>query len=624
MIVHPILLQCQSGGSFGLTVSVVETSSPAASDYALGENIYYDIILTATGSEVYNLVVEDRLSEDVWTTSSLTGSTTYSSNGHTVTETDILNGYVSATIDVTYEDLDGNQYSTSAVLTIQNIEAPNAELTVTLSADKASYTIGETIIGSATVQNTGNLTISAIQCAAFADSFTISSSLPGQSNTFGGLSYPASTEGTQTFTSTTTGTPPTGTTLSVNEGSVSVSVQYVLSYKVNTEATTSGAKRAAIPFNLYNVNSAKTMTVDWGDGTTSALKAADYTSTNGASSIHTYTNAGVYTIRITYDGDWTSTTLGWYATSTDLTTTYNSRNEFIAVFIQTLIEVLTPLPPIGVIRYYSTASPTGSPSTKSNAVSHMFRYCKKLTTIPANLFILNGGVTAAEYTFNNCQALAAVPAGLLDPLTLVTSMANMFTSCKLVTTIPSGFLDKNTAVTSINNLFYGWEALTAIPAHLLDKLVSLSTATNLFYGCQLVTTIPTDFLKFNTALTNVGYMFYNCYAITAIPVDLFRYNTRITNFQYAFRSCNALTTLPTDIFKYNTAVTNFKNVFYFCTNLGNFTIHIGATGVTSGNAANFVSKKTGATRTVYVPSSSTTQTTFNSVASSLGLTVVGE
>jgi hypothetical protein len=69
-------------------------------------------------------------------------------------------------------------------------------------------------------------------------------------------------------------------------------------------------------------------------------------------------------------------------------------------------------------------------------------------------------------------------------------------------------------------------------------------------------------------------------------------------------------------------VTSFEHCFSICSSLTDFTLHIGSSLVS--NCSYFVTKKTGTTRTIYVPNNSTTQTTFNSVASSLGLTIIGE
>jgi hypothetical protein len=51
-------------------------------------------------------------------------------------------------------------------------------------------------------------------------------------------------------------------------------------------------------------------------------------------------------------------------------------------------------------------------------------------------------------------------------------------------------------------------------------------------------------------------------------------------------------------------------------------LHIGSSLVAS--CSSFVSKIAGTTRTIYVPDSSTTYTTFNNQATTLGLTIIAE
>lgn len=81
---------------------------------------------------------------------------------------------------------------------------------------------------------------------------------------------------------------------------------------------------------------------------------------------------------------------------------------------------------------------------------------------------------------------------------------------------------------------------------------------------------------------------------------------------------------PTEVWKFtvDTEATDFKWCFSSCSALTDFTLHIGSSLVSS--CSTFVTKKAGTTRTVYVPANSTTQTTFNNLASTLGLTVIGE
>ena len=154
----------------------------------------------------------------------------------------------------------------------------------------------------------------------------------------------------------------------------------------------------------------------------------------------------------------------------------------------------------------------------------------------------------------------------------------------------------------------------------------MCTAVTSFYSCfsscTSLASIPTGLFDKNTVAINLDYCFSNCTSLASIPTGLFDKNTAVTSFYYCFNNCSSITSIPENLFKYNTAVKKFDYCFRNCTNLGSFTVHIGSSSVTS--CSSFVTSKSGTTRTIYVPSGSTTQTRFKSVASGLGLSIVGE
>lgn len=171
----------------------------------------------------------------------------------------------------------------------------------------------------------------------------------------------------------------------------------------------------------------------------------------------------------------------------------------------------------------------------------------------------------------------------------------LFSGCNKCTTIPSGLFNNNTSVTNFSNCFNVCSSLTAIPVGLFDNNTAVTIFSNCFRGCS---------------------------SLTAIPAGLFDNNTTVTNFANCFNGCSSLAAIPAGLFGNNTTVTNFNYCFRGCSSLADFIVHVGSSIV--NNASSFVSQKTGATRTIYVPSGSTTETTFNAVASSLGLTIIGE
>lgn len=627
-----------------LTITARNTTH-SSGPYALDDIIDVAFIVFNDGNlTLTNIRIESERTEGWWTIAELKpGDSESFADSTRVYEPDLVEGEIVIDYYVARNsspDPDVPEALSTPDTVVVSTEAAAPHIVIGLSSISAGpYAPGDTVSVTVTVTNDGNLTSSATAVSSTAlGNYTIGYLYPtgvGSTHTYTvpyTFTMADATRGYVDFAATVSGTTidPNNPTVSATSTTQRITCQYVFSYKVNTAATTSGAKDAAIPFNLSNIPAANTMTVDWGDGTTSALKASDYGSnySDGTASIHTYDTAGEYTIRITYDGDWSSTSLGWFATSASNLTPSNSnaRTKFIGVFNSTITQVLTPLPPVRIIRYYSSATATNIPNTASNSVSHMFRFCTKLVSVPETLFANLGSATTSTYTFYSCSSLTSIPAKLLEPLTDTTTMQSLFHGCSSVAFIPAGLFDNNTKVTNLTNLFYNCNnsGLTTLPSGLFDKLTLVTNIQQIFYGMTHLEAVPATIFKNMTRITNASYVFYNCSGLLSVDGDIFRYNTAITNFQYCFRSCTSLTTLPADLFKYNTAVTNMKNVFASASNLGNFDIHIGSANVSSGNAASFVTKKTGATRTVRVPSGSTTQTTFNSVASSLGLTVVGE
>jgi hypothetical protein len=175
---------------------------------------------------------------------------------------------------------------------------------------------------------------------------------------------------------------------------------------------------------------------------------------------------------------------------------------------------------------------------------------------------------------------------------------------------------------SFYGCFSGCTSLQSIPAGLFDKNTAVTNFGSCFQNCSLLQSIPSGLFDKNTAVTNLNSCFRACSTLQSIPERLFDKNTAVTNFSYCFYNCSSLQSIPSELFDKNTAATGFNYCFYGCSTLADFTLHIGSSSVS--NCSSFVTKKTGTTRTVYVPSGSTTQTKFNTVASTLGLTVVGE
>ena len=148
-----------------------------------------------------------------------------------------------------------------------------------------------------------------------------------------------------------------------------------------------------------------------------------------------------------------------------------------------------------------------------------------------------------------------------------------------------------------------------------------ASVLNLFNSCHKLASISEGVFH-NNDITTFSSCFNNCSSLTSIPSTLFNNNPNATSFYYCFSACSGLTSIPSELFNNNPNVTNFGYCFSYCSNITDFTLRINSSVVSS--ASIFVTIKSGTTRTIYVPSGSTTETTFNSVASGLGLTIIGE
>lgn len=349
---------------------------------------------------------------------------------------------------------------------------------------------------------------------------------------------------------------------------------------VNTQAKTSGNKKAGIPFYLYG-QSGITLYVDWGDGTFSTLTSSNYTSSSSNASVHEYATAGTYNI-IVASNNWANMYL-FCAES-------GSQDDVTAAFYwsrTTITKINKAIPKVKGIKYCNWEKTI---ETRNNSFFRFF-YNYSLQSIPSDLFSKNTAVTDFDTCFYGCRSLASLPSGLFNSNTAVTRFDSCFGACTSLTSIPSGLFDKTTKVTTFEDCFYYCTSLTSVPTGLFDK---------------------------NTLVTNFSNCFSNCTSLTSIPTGLFDKNTKATIFDYCFYRCS-LTSIPQKLFDKTRAAINLSYCFAYCSSLNNITVYIGSSAVT--NCDTFFDKKSGATRIVYVPASSTTKTTFDNEAGYLGATI---
>ncbi len=288
----------------------------------------------------------------------------------------------------------------------------------------------------------------------------------------------------------------------------------------------------------------------------------------------------LYNQTITLEVDWgdgTSQTLSSsdfpsYSNSLAATHQYSSEGEY------TIMVDSSDWSNTYICSYGSSLNSTGTPTDNACANVGYFRatLIEVLNELPAGL---KGTCyyASSKYSFVNEK------------------LGNPFQSCSKLTTIPENLFSNITTFTSFSYCFSGCTSLEEIPEGLFNNCSAVTTFRNCFYGCSSLTSIPTG-------------LFNDC--------------TVAATFWSCFQNCSSLASIPSSLFALNAQANDMDELFNGCTSLGDFTLHVGAQSISY--CSNFVSVKTGATRIIYVPNGSSTQTKFNSVASTLGLTIIGE
>ncbi len=159
----------------------------------------------------------------------------------------------------------------------------------------------------------------------------------------------------------------------------------------------------------------------------------------------------------------------------------------------------------------------------------------------------------------------------------------------------------------------------AYPENLFEKnLDAVSFEYCFCYNGRV--SIPKKLFKGMSSAKNFQYCFYYS-NIISIPEGLFDDCISALNFNLCF-GFTQINLIPQQLFYNNTEATSFIGCFTNVGTFNDFTLHIGSAKVLS--CGDFVTEKENAVRIIYVPSGSTTETAFNSVASSLGLTIIAE
>ena len=240
-----------------------------------------------------------------------------------------------------------------------------------------------------------------------------------------------------------------------------------------------------------------TVTVDWGDGTTTDTLTGTSTSTIQYTPTHNYTSPGNYVISLTVNGACGflgSSTTNDYCYLLKYSTTKDARNRYYQNTI-TKIEFGDGVTSIGnnAFQYCYSLTSITIPDSVTSIGSNAFQGCYSLTSL-----IIPDGVTNIEqYAFSNCYSLTS----LIIPNSITSIGKYILQNCYSLTslTIPDG-------VTNIEQyVFQNCFSLTSLT--IPDSVTSIVQYA--FYCCYSLTS-----LIIPDSVTSIGASaFSNCYGM---------------------------------------------------------------------------------------------------------------
>jgi hypothetical protein len=203
-----------------------------------------------------------------------------------------------------------------------------------------------------------------------------------------------------------------------------------------------------------------TITVSWGDGTSSTI-----TSSTSLSRNHTYVSAGTYDISIS-----------GFMPGFKVNNNASIRSLIVAIVQWGIVGIRT-------IDFYG---------------------CNNLTSIPGSAALdLVGGYTGLSEVqnfsgFMRSTGLASIPADIFDYSPNATIFSNTFAFTPIIS-IPTGLFDNVTNATDFTSCFSNCTSLSTVPSTLFDLNVNVVNFSSTFRNCLLITT-PLQFTN-NTQVT---------------------------------------------------------------------------------------------------------------------------
>lgn len=243
--------------------------------------------------------------------------------------------------------------------------------------------------------------------------------------------------------------------------------------------------RATVGSNVLhvrNVSNGNSITIDWGDTTTSTFVG------HGGNLSHTYSQGGDYNIKIT-----------------------GVRFAGIHVNNQTGREKYKALYGMGK---WQTVTMTD--------LSSAFHGCNQLEYIADNAFYYCTRVTGAFRLFSGCTNLTHVGKDAFYGFSEVLNADQLFFGCASLEELPAGIFDTMGKVTRMINTFRG-VGLKTLPNDLFRHTTSVTTFSHSFVLCPYLEELPANLFKYNSAVTSYSNTFLNSPKVI-LRTDLFGEN----------------------------------------------------------------------------------------------------
>jgi hypothetical protein len=415
--------------------------------------------------------------------------------------------------------------SPSVTFTPSNTRTPS--LTPSLSV---SASFGSSV--SATPNATPSVTPTFTPTRTITPSSTISRSItptmtrtPGASQTTTPTITPSignSPSITQTITMTPTPTPLVGTPFTTEWTVSGDTSARTISLPCYTGYWYDDSHLSGYTFNAY---------VDWGDGSLLSHISAY----NDMNRIHTYSSNGIYQVKIY--GEFPA--IAWNRNATGFTEN------------QKLTDIIN----------WGDSNGFGGFSYMDFGFYHTNIKSTGVGKILSKIDLLS-----IDVLFRDCSLITAITPNLLDNCIYLTSISDTFDRTS-ISTIPADLFKFNTGVTSFNEAFWQCESLTSIPNDLFKYNINATQIAFTFIHCISLTGISYDTFINNTNVLSFAGLFSDCQSLTTIPSDLFKYNVNVLTFGETFQDCINLATVPDELFKYNTKCTDFGFTFLRCNKL---------------------------------------------------------